>query len=133
MFRNCNLNLFCGLYKVLMCSYSEGYREIRGVGTCRFIADGKVLLGLKISEGRNRPLLGHHLWNYSKGGIELGRDMVNYTSNNVSYAKDVDIITAFLTNNGGDESNTKNKKKGVADFYFNLRLNNTNELTTGNL
>ena len=45
------------------------------------------------------------------GGIELGREMVNYTSNNVSYAKDVDIITAFLTNTGGNESNTKNLKE----------------------
>ena len=72
-----------------------------------FKADGRVLLGLKILK-EERPLLGHHLWNYSKGGIELGREMVNYTSNNVSYAKDVDIITAFLTNAGGDESNTKN-------------------------
>ena len=48
------------------------------------------------------------------GGIELGREMVNYTSNNVSYAKDDDIKAAFLTNADGDESNTKNKKKGVA-------------------
>ena len=47
--------------------------------------------------------------------------------------KDADIRAAFLTNADGDESNTKNKKKGVADFYFNLRLSNTNELTTGNL
>ena len=49
------------------------------------------------------------MWNYSKGGIELGRELVNYTSTNVSYAKDADIIAAFLTNTDGDESNTKNK------------------------
>ena len=54
------------------------------------------------------------LWNYSKGGIELGREMFNYTSTNVSYDKGADIRAAFLTNAGGDESDTKNKKKGVA-------------------
>ena len=51
------------------------------------------------------------MWNYSKGGIDLGREMVNYTSTNVSYANDADIIAAFLNNPGGDESNTKNKRK----------------------
>ena len=48
------------------------------------------------------------------GGIELGREMFNYTSTNVSYDKGADIRAAFLTNAGGDESDTKNKKKGVA-------------------
>ena len=48
------------------------------------------------------------------GGIELGREIVKYTSTNVSYSKDADIKAAFLTNTDGDESNAKNKKKGVA-------------------
>ena len=65
-------------------------------------------------ENKSQPLLGHHLWNYSNGRIELGREMYNYTSTNVSYAKDADIRAAFLTNTTGDECNTKKKKKGVA-------------------
>jgi hypothetical protein len=44
------------------------------------------LLGLKISE-EVRPLLGHHLWNYSRDRIELRREMDDYTSINVSYTK----------------------------------------------
>ncbi|GGM27463.1 hypothetical protein GCM10010129_84500 [Streptomyces fumigatiscleroticus] len=40
--------------------------------------------------------------------------MYNYTSTNVSYAKDADIRADFLTNTAGDECNTKKKKKGVA-------------------
>ena len=73
------------------------------------------------------------VWNYSMRGIDLGREMVNYTSTSVSYAKDSDIRASFLTNTAGDESKNKNKKKGVVHFYFNLRLSNTNEMPTCNL
>ena len=52
------------------------------------------LIKLMLKEGW--PLLGHHLWNYSKGEIELGREMINYTGNNVSYVKGGDIRPAFL-------------------------------------
>ena len=50
-----------------MCSYSEGYRDVRGVGNCRFKADGKVLLGLKISEG-GKATVGTPLVELLKGG-----------------------------------------------------------------
>ena len=61
------MNLFCGLYDVLMCSYPEVYREVRGVGNCRFKADGRMLLGLKISEGR-KATVGTPLVELPKGG-----------------------------------------------------------------
>ena len=55
------------LYEVLVCSYSEFYGEVREVGNCRFKADGKVLLGLKISEGR-KATVGTPLVEILKGG-----------------------------------------------------------------
>ena len=43
------------------------YREVREVGKCRFKADGRVLLGLKISEGRTATV-GTLLVELLKGG-----------------------------------------------------------------